>query len=76
MPQLVTCGSEFLRINAQKNSIEYSSNGGEDLAQQVLHELGGDVPGSAGDGGGLVRGDFQGTVLVAERRGDLGDAVQ
>ena len=28
MPQLVTCGSEFLRINAQKNSIEYSSNGG------------------------------------------------
>lgn len=27
-------------------------------------------------GGGLVRGDFQGTVLVAERRGDLGDAVQ
>lgn len=25
MPQLVTCGSEFLRINAQKNSIEYSS---------------------------------------------------
>ena len=28
MPQIVTCGSEFLRINAQKNSIEYSSNGG------------------------------------------------
>ena len=26
--------------------------------------------------GELVRGDFQGTVLVAERRGDLGDAVQ
>lgn len=76
MPQIVTCGSEFLRINAQENSIEYSSNGGEDLAQQGLHEFGGDVPGSAGDGGGLVRGDLQGTVLVAERRGDLGDAVQ
>ena len=42
----------------------------------ITHEFGGDVPGSAGDGGGLVRGDFQGTVLVAERRGDLGDAVQ
>ena len=28
MPQLVTIGSELLRINAQKNSIEYSSNGG------------------------------------------------
>lgn len=28
MPQLVTYGSELLRINAQKNSIEYSSNGG------------------------------------------------
>lgn len=28
MPQIVTCGSEFWRINAQKNSIEYSSNGG------------------------------------------------
>lgn len=38
MPQIVTCGSEFLRINAQENSIEYSSNGGgEDLAQQGLH---------------------------------------
>lgn len=28
MPQLVTCGSDLLRINTQKNSIEYSSNGG------------------------------------------------
>ena len=28
MPQLVTYGRELLRINAQKNSIEYSSNGG------------------------------------------------
>lgn len=28
MPQLVTYGSELLRISAQKNSIEYSSNGG------------------------------------------------
>lgn len=46
------------------------------MAQQVLHEFGGDVPGSAGDGDGLVRGDLQGTVLVAERRGDLGDEVQ
>ena len=39
MPQIVTCGSEFLRINAQENSIEYSSNGGEDLAQQGLHDV-------------------------------------
>lgn len=31
MPQIVTCGSEFLRINAQENSIEYSSNGGGGL---------------------------------------------
>lgn len=28
MPQLVPHGSELLRINVQKNSIEYSSNGG------------------------------------------------
>ena len=82
MPQIVTCGSEFLRINAQENSIEYSSNGGgrtwhnRVCMLHITHEFGGDVPGSAGDGGGLVRGDFQGTVLVAERRGDLGDAVQ
>ena len=46
------------------------------MAQQVLHEFGGDVPGSAGVGGGLVRGDFQGTVLVAEWRGGVGDGVQ
>ena len=28
MPQLVPHGSDLLRINTQKNSIEYSSNGG------------------------------------------------
>lgn len=28
MPQLVTIGNELLRINTQKNSIEYSSNEG------------------------------------------------
>lgn len=28
MPQIVTYGRELLRINMQKNSIEYSSNGG------------------------------------------------
>lgn len=46
------------------------------MAQQVLHEFGGDVPGSAGDGADLFAATSKGTVLVAERRGDLGDAVQ
>ena len=28
MPQIVNLGRELLRINAQKNSVEYSQNGG------------------------------------------------
>ena len=37
------------------------------MAEQVLYEFGGNFQGSAGGGNGRVRGDFQGTVLVAER---------
>lgn len=76
MPQLVPHGSELLRINVQKNSIEYSSNGGRTWLNRFCMSSVGTFRDLLVMGGGLVRGDFQGTVLVAERRGDLGDAVQ
>lgn len=46
------------------------------MAEQVLYEFGGNFQGSAGGGNGRVCGHFKGTLLVAERRGDLGDVVQ
>ena len=46
------------------------------MAEQVLHEFGGDVQGSAGAGDGCVRGHVKGALLVTERRGDLDHAVQ
>ena len=46
------------------------------MAQQVLHEFGGDFQGFAGDGDGSVRGHIKGALLVPEQRGDLDYAVQ
>ena len=46
------------------------------MAEQVLHELGGDVQGFAGAGNGSVRGHVEGALLVPEWRGDLDHAVQ
>lgn len=44
MPQLVPHGSELLRINVQKNSIEYSSNGGRTwLNRFCMSSVGTDV---------------------------------
>ena len=35
MPQIVNLGRELVRINTQKNCVEYSQNGGKELGDEV-----------------------------------------
>ena len=65
MPQIVTCGSEFLRINAQKNSIEYSSNGGATWVTRYNNSAVGEFQTLATDGAVLLAGTSKG--LFASR---------
>ena len=67
MPQIISSGGELIRINATKNSIERSTNGGVSWAPRCVSSSAGDFLSLASDGSKLLATTSKGLYTSTNR---------